>query len=63
MKRYVVCSLKGFARRVNTCDVPIITLCFLRSCVIYLRVSYNTYERVERLASKGFQESACDTSK
>ena len=28
-----------------------------------LRSSYNTYERVERLASKGFQESACDTSK
>lgn len=28
-----------------------------------LRESYNTYERVERLASKGFQESACDTSK
>lgn len=27
-----------------------------------LRASYNTYERVERLASKGFQESACDTS-
>lgn len=28
-----------------------------------LRECYNTYERVERLASKGFQESACDTSK